>query len=314
MNKLTSEQNLARKIIFILAALFCISPFGNPPIGLLLGIILSQTIGNPFYQYNQKATKILLQVSIVGLGFGMNLFEAMKASKEGFWFTMISICFTLLIGILIGRILKINKKTSFLISVGTAICGGSAIAAVSPIIEAEKEQISISLGIVFILNAIALFIFPAIGHYFQFSQSQFGLWAAIAIHDTSSVVGAAQKYGVIALQIATTIKLERALWIIPISLITALLVKGKSNKIKIPYFIFFFIAAMIFNTFLPQLKDINTFIVFLAKRGLTLTLFLIGAGLTRDTLKKIGIKPFIAGIILWILVLTISFLVILNRK
>jgi uncharacterized integral membrane protein (TIGR00698 family) len=301
-----------RKALFIIGALLCLTPWIDPPKALLMGLILSQTIGHPFIQYNKTATKYLLQFSVVGLGFGMNLYQAAQAGKQGLLFTIASIGITLLLGLLVGKLLMINKKTTILISSGTAICGGSAIAAVSPIIDAKEDEISVSLGIVFILNAIALFVFPAIGHHFNLSQQQFGLWAAIAIHDTSSVVGAAERYGALALQIATTVKLERALWIIPISLIAAFAYKGKKGKIKFPLFILFFVVAMALNTFIPQLHDIGQVLVQIAKKGLTLTLFLIGAGLTRSAIKSVGIRPLILGLFLWIVISVGSFLVIYN--
>jgi uncharacterized integral membrane protein (TIGR00698 family) len=301
-----------RKALFLLAAACCLTPFIEPPVALLLGLILSQTIGHPFAKVNSKVTKILLQVSVVGLGFGMNIFEAAKAGKEGLAFTIISISATFAAGIFAGRLLNVHKKTSLLISAGTAICGGSAIAAVSPIIEAEENEMSVSLGTVFILNSVALFIFPLIGVYLQLSQTQFGMWAAIAIHDTSSVVGAAQKYGAEALQIATVVKLERALWIIPVAFVTALVSHKNKNKVQIPYFILYFVVAMLLNTFIPQLHDMGTIIVMIAKKGLTLTLFLIGAGLTRSALKSVGIRPFLLGVLLWAIISVSSLAVVMH--
>lgn len=302
MSKQVFQSELFRKLVFIAGIIFCLSPFASPPVGLVLGFLLSQLIGNPFQSKTPKATKLLLQICVVGLGFGMNLTEAAKAGREGFAFTVASIGLTLLLGILAGKFFKIDKKITFLISVGTAICGGSAIAAISPIIEAEEEQMSVSLGTVFILNAIALFIFPVIGTCLAMAQSDFGLWVAIAIHDTSSVVGAAQKYGVEALQIATTIKLERALWIIPVSFITAIVFKSKASKINIPYFIFLFILAMTLNTYIPQLHEAGQIIVTCAKRGMIVTLFLIGIGLSREALKRVGWKPLLLGVLLWIFI------------
>jgi len=306
------KNELSAKIVFIGCGLVCLLPFVDPPIALLLGIILSQIIKNPFSKSISILTKILLQVSVVGLGFGMNLFEAAKAGQEGFYFTMSTIILTLVIGIFLGRLFKIDKIISYLVSAGTSICGGSAIAAVSPIIGAKPEQISVSLGIVFILNSVALFIFPLIGHFFDLSQAQFGLWAAVAIHDTSSVVGAASKYGNEALQIATTVKLERALWIIPVSLFTAVFFKNKDSKIKIPYFIFFFILAMAFNTFFPQFQSFGLAALLIAKKGLTVTLFLIGTGFSRENLKAVGLKPLMLGVILWTMISVCSIIVILN--
>ncbi|MDB5136152.1 MAG: putative sulfate exporter family transporter [Mucilaginibacter sp.] len=255
---------------------------------------------------NHKATNWLLKVSVVGLGFGMNIFSAMHAGREGILFTVASITGVLTIGIITGRYLKIDKKTSFLISAGTAICGGSAIAALSPVIKAEEKQISVALGAIFILNSIALFIFPVVGHSFHLSQNQFGLWCAIAIHDTSSVVGAASRYGAQALQIATTVKLARALWIIPVAFFTAFLFKTGNKQVKLPYFIGLFILAMLVNTYVPFIKPIIPYITYLAKTGLTLTLFLIGSSLSLKVLKSVGVVPLLQGIMLWVLISGVS--------
>jgi uncharacterized integral membrane protein (TIGR00698 family) len=311
-------SNLSRKIIFILCLILCTMPFIDPPLALLLGIVLAQTIGHPWMHLNAKATKRLLQYSVVGLGFGMNWFEAMKAGQQGFIFTVCSIAGTFILGWILSRILKIDAKTSYLISSGTAICGGSAIAAVSPILKADDKQISVALGTVFILNSIALILFPVLGHALQLSAHQFGVWAAIAIHDTSSVVGAASKYVIDknkpleALQIATTIKLERALWIIPVAFATTFLFRNKSKKITIPWFILFFVIAMLLNTYLPQMQPLSSWIVLFAKKGLTITLFLIGAGLSRNVLKSVGIRPLIEAVLLWICISAVSLLVITN--
>lgn len=301
-----------RKIIFIIVAILCLFPFVEPPIALLAGFLLSFTIGHPFLKLNKKATKVLLQASVVGLGFGMNIYEAAEVGKNGFIFTASSIILTMIVGLYLGKLFRTSKNTNVLVSSGTAICGGSAIAAIAPIIDADENETSVSLGIIFILNSVALFIFPIVGHLMNMSQEQFGLWAAIAIHDTSSVVGAAQKYGDVALHLATTVKLERALWVIPLSLITAITYKKNGSKISIPYFILFYIVAMFINTYVPIVQTVSPTIVMIAKRGLTLTLFLIGAGLTREALKSIGIKPFLQGIILWICISVISLVVILN--
>jgi len=251
-----------------------------------------------------------LQVSVIGLGFGMNITSAIDAGKTGILFTVFSITGTLIIGLLLSRILKIEKKTSYLISTGTAICGGSAIAAVAPVINAEEKQISIALGVVFILNSLALIVFPIIGHSLNLSQTQFGLWCAIAIHDTSSVVGAASKYGNTALEIATTVKLARALWIIPIAFLSTIFFKNRNSKIKIPYFIGLFLIAMLLNSYLPFVQHYNHFVVSIAKSGLTLTLFLIGCGLSKTILKSVGFKPLLQGMILWIIISTVSLFVI----
>lgn len=291
-----------REIIFIIALIACLTPFVSPPIALLIGFAIAQSSGHPYIHLNHKATSWLLKVSVIGLGFGMNVQSAIQAGREGILFTVVSIIGTLIIGLLIGKFFKIDRKTSHLISCGTAICGGSAIAAISPIINADEKQISVALGTIFILNSVALFLFPYIGHQLHLSQMQFGIWSAIAIHDTSSVVGAANKYGAEALQIATTVKLARALWIIPVALLTSMFFKKGKQKVKIPYFIGLFILAMIINTYLPIIHPISAWLVYLAKIGLTVTLFLIGAGLSPSVLKAVGIKPLLQGIILWVII------------
>jgi len=295
-------NNITKKIIFIIGVIFCLTPLAAPPIALLLGLLIALFLGHPYVHLNHKATQILLQISVVGLGFGMNLTSAVKVGKEGVLFTVFSITGTLAIGFLLSKVLKIEKKTSFLISAGTAICGGSAIAAVSPVIKAEEKQISVALGTIFILNSLALFIFPIIGHKLNLSQTQFGMWCAIAIHDTSSVVGAASKYGTTALEVATTIKLARALWIIPVVFLSTFLFKNRKSKIKIPYFIGLFVIAMVLNSYLPIVQQYNHFVVNIAKVGLTLTLFLIGSGLSGNVLKSVGFKPLLQGVILWIII------------
>jgi uncharacterized integral membrane protein (TIGR00698 family) len=289
-----------RKIIFIGCAALCLSGFIGPAVALLMGICIAQLTGHPYLHLNHKATSLLLQVSVVGLGFGMNVHSALQAGRQGILFTIASITGTLVFGYLMGRWLSIDKKTSYLISAGTAICGGSAIAAISPVIKAEEKQISVALGCVFILNSIALFVFPLIGHHFNLSQTQFGLWCAIAIHDTSSVVGAASKYGPHALEVATTVKLARALWIVPVAFLSTFIFKNRSKKVGIPYFIGLFILAIMANTYIPVIAFAHTYITSMAKAGLTLTLFLIGAGLSRQVLAAVGLKPLLQGVVLWI--------------
>lgn len=296
------RQITTRQLIFIVLIFLCLTPWITPPVALFMGLVVAQFIGHPFLHLNQKATSLLLQVSVVGLGFGMNVTGALKAGKQGVVFTIVSIFGTLILGTFLGKLFKIEKKTSYLVSCGTAICGGSAIAAISPVIAAEEKQISVGLGTVFILNSVALFIFPLIGHALHLNETQFGLWCAIAIHDTSSVVGAASKYGPHALEVATTIKLARALWIIPVALASSFTFKNKAAKVKIPYFIGFFILAMILNTYLPGVPVIAPALVTAAKIGLTLTLFLIGAGLSGKVLRSVGVKPLLQGIILWVVI------------
>lgn len=299
--KFLDRSITTREVIFVIALTACLTPWISPPVALMIGLVIAQFIGHPFLHLNHKATHILLQISVVGLGFGMNIHSALKAGSEGFLFTVASITGTLVIGYVAGRLLKIESKTSHLISCGTAICGGSAIAAISPVIRAEEKQISVALGTVFILNSAALFLFPFIGHLLHLTQTQFGLWSAIAIHDTSSVVGAASKYGPQALEIATTVKLARALWIIPVVLLTAICFKTGKQKMKVPYFIVLFILAMIIHTYVP-IQPVSDVIVQVAKTGLTVTLFLIGAGLSGAVLRGVGIRPLIQGVLLWVII------------
>lgn len=279
----------------------------TPPVALFLGLAFALIFGQAYPKFNKKVSKYLLQYSVVGLGFGMNLQASLQSGKEGMAFTVISVVGTMAIGWFIGRkLLNVERDTSYLISSGTAICGGSAIAAVGPVLKAKDTEMSVALGTIFILNAIALFIFPIIGHLLNMDQQQFGTWAAIAIHDTSSVVGAGAAYGEEALKVATTIKLTRALWIIPLAFATSFIFKSKEQKISIPWFILFFVLAMIFNTYVldlhPTGQAIGHFINGLARKSLTLTLFFIGASLSRDVLKAVGIKPLIQGILLWIVI------------
>lgn len=281
-----------------------LSSWVTPPVALFLGLAFALTCGQAFPVFNKKASKYLLQYAVVGLGFGMDLHTSLASGKEGMEFTVLSVAGTLLIGWFIGRkCMKINRNTSYLISSGTAICGGSAIAAVGPVLKAKDSEMSVALGTIFILNAIALFLFPAVGHALGMSQEDFGTWAAIAIHDTSSVVGAGAAYGEEAFRIATTIKLTRALWIIPVALITSFIFKSKGQRISIPWFIFFFILAMLLNTYLLGSSEtgiaIGNAINGFARKILTITLFFIGASLSRDVLKSVGARPLLQGILLW---------------
>lgn len=301
-----------QQIFFIALLLFCMTSFVTPPIALLLGLVIANLFGHPFIHLNHKATNVLLQVSVVGLGFGMNVQNAITAGKSGFFLTITSIISTLILGFFIGKWFKIEKKTSHLISCGTAICGGSAIAAIAPVIKSDEKQTSVALGVIFILNSVALFLFPIMGHQFHLTQNEFGLWCAIAIHDTSSVVGAASKYGPEALHIATTVKLARALWILPVALGTAIIFKNKSGKIKIPYFILFFILAIILHTYVPQITFFAPYIVSFSEIGLTLTLFLIGAGLNIAVLKSVGLRPLFQGILLWLCIAGMSLMAIMH--
>ncbi len=284
-----------------------VSAWVTPPVALFLGLAFALLCGQAHPKFNKRLSKYLLQYSVVGLGFGMNVEASLASGKEGMEFTIISVVGTLIIGWFIGRkLLKVDRDTSYLISSGTAICGGSAIAAVGPVLKAKDSEMSVALGTIFILNAIALFIFPMIGHALNMSQHEFGTWAAIAIHDTSSVVGAGAAYGEEALKVATTIKLTRALWIIPLAFATSFIFKSKGQKISIPWFIFFFVLVMIFNTYVLDTTETGTLIGAninnFARKTLTITLFFIGASLSRDVLKAVGIKPLVQGILLWVVI------------
>nr|WP_233701998.1 putative sulfate exporter family transporter [Kaistella palustris] len=292
--------------------MFCLSPFASSPVALASGIAFTIIIGNPYEQNVQRYIHLLLQISIVGLGFGLKLDEALHAGKTGVILTVLSITTVMVLGYLLGKLFKIERPLSYLISVGTAICGGSAIAAVSPIIKPSTKQISLALAIVFTLNSVALFIYPPLGHLLKLTQEQFGLWCAIGIHDTSSVVGAASKYGDVALKVATTVKLSRALWIIPMSLLTMFFFKTKGAKVKIPYFIGYFILAILLNTYVPIFGGLSAVATTAAKAGLNLTLFFIGSTISVQTLKTISWKPLALAMILWITISVGSLLLIMK--
>ena len=296
-------------------ALRFLSTWVTPPVVLFIGLVFALLCGQAYPTFNKNISKKLLQYSVIGLGFGMNLQASLASGKEGMLFTIISVIGTLLIGMFIGcKVLKLNRNTSYLISSGTAICGGSAIAAVGPIIKAKDTDMSMALATVFILNAIGLFLFPALGHWLGLSQQEFGTWAAIAIHDTSSVVGAGAAYGEEALQVATTIKLTRALWIIPLALVTSIIFRSEGKKISIPWFILFFIVAMLINTYLlADYPEIGKFIAGIARKGLIITMFFIGASLSVDVIKSVGIRPLLQGVLLWIIISAASLAYILLK-
>ena len=296
-------------------ALRFLSTWVTPPVVLFIGLVFALLCGQAYPTFNKNVSKKLLQYSVIGLGFGMNLQASLASGKEGMLFTIISVIGTLLIGMFIGcKVLKLNRNTSYLISSGTAICGGSAIAAVGPIIKAKDTDMSMALATVFILNAIGLFLFPALGHWLGLSQQEFGTWAAIAIHDTSSVVGAGAAYGEEALQVATTIKLTRALWIIPLALVTSVIFRSDGKKITIPWFILFFIVAMLINTYLlADYPAVGKFIADIARKGLIITMFFIGASLSVDVIKSVGIRPLLQGVLLWIIISAASLAYILLK-
>lgn len=296
-------------------ALRFLSTWVTPPVVLFIGLVFALLCGQAYPTFNKNISKKLLQYSVIGLGFGMNLQASLASGKEGMLFTIISVVGTLLIGMFIGcKVLKLNRNTSYLISSGTAICGGSAIAAVGPIIKAKDTDMSMALATIFILNAIGLFLFPVLGHWLGLSQQDFGTWAAIAIHDTSSVVGAGAAYGEEALQVATTIKLTRALWIIPLALVTSVIFRSDGKKISIPWFILFFIGAMLINTYLlADYTEIGNFIAGIARKGLIITMFFIGASLSVDVIKSVGIRPLLQGVLLWIIISAASLAYILLK-
>lgn len=294
----------------------------SPPVALFVGLIFALCFGAPCQKFNKKLSKQLLQASVVGLGFGMNLVQSLKSGAEGMLFTIISVALVMIVGVWLGRRMRIEQKTSYLISSGTAICGGSAIAAVGGVLKANENQMAVSLGVVFILNAIALFVFPPIGRMLGMSDAQFGTWAAIAIHDTSSVVGAGQAYSVAACEIATLIKCTRALWIIPLAFFTAYLYRndastGGKTKVAVPWFIVLFVVAMIINTYtpdalLPTMQPIYQGIAMLAKRMMTVVLFAIGAGLSLKVVRQVGVRPLVLAVVLWIVIGIGSLLVVIN--
>ena len=294
----------------------------SPPVALFVGLIFALCFGAPCQKFNKKLSKQLLQASVVGLGFGMNLVQSLKSGAEGMLFTIISVALVMIVGVWLGRRMRIEQKTSYLISSGTAICGGSAIAAVGGVLKANENQMAVSLGVVFILNAIALFLFPPIGRMLGMSDGQFGTWAAIAIHDTSSVVGAGQAYSATACEIATLVKCTRALWIIPLAFFTAYLYRNDASatgktKVAVPWFIVLFVVAMVVNTYTPEsltstMQPIYQGIAMLAKRMMTVVLFAIGAGLSLKVVRQVGLRPLVLAVVLWIVIGIGSLLVVIN--
>ncbi len=303
------SNGLWHKILF--AALFGASFFLSPAAALFLGILFALTLGNPYAQLSKSVSKKLLQYCVVGLGFGMNFHASLAAGRDGMLFTIVSVVAVMFAGVVLGRVLKVGRKGAYLISAGTAICGGSAIAAVAPVIDADENETSLSLATIFVLNAAALFLFPAAGRWIGLSQTEFGTWAAIAIHDTSSVVGAGAAYGAEALLVATTVKLTRALWIIPLSLFSMVVFRQKGVKVRIPWFIGWFIVAMLVNTYVDLPSALTDAIAWLSHAGLSATLFLIGGGLSLGVIRKVGVRPLVLGVVLWVLISVLSLGVIL---
>ncbi len=297
------------KNLFFIGIILAASGLLSPPLALGAGLAYGMLLKHPYHLDSKRLAKFLLQTSVVCLGFGMDLREVIQVGRSGFLYTAIGIAFALVLGALLGRLLRVGRTQSFLISAGTAICGGSAIAALGPVTNANEEEMAVSLGTVFVLNSVALFVFPAIGAALHLSQTQFGLWSALAIHDTSSVVGAAAKYGAIALAVGTTVKLARALWIVPVALLMAV-VKKSGARVHLPWFILYFCAAAVMSSYLPQLHVAYVAAYRLGKLGLAVTLFLIGTGITRQTLKETGTRPMLQGVILWVVVASLSLLAI----
>ncbi len=296
-----SFKTIIIKTLFFAGLIISASGYISPPIALTAGIIFGLSVAHPLPADSKDLSRFLLQASVVALGFGMDLHEVIKAGRSGFVYTALGISFALIVGLWLGKILRVHGNSSFLITTGTAICGGSAIAAVAPIIQADEQEVAVALGTVFILNSVALLVFPLVGAALKLTQQQFGLWAALAIHDTSSVVGAASKYGAEALIVGTTVKLARALWIVPLALITAA-VKRSNSKVKLPWFILFFCLAAVINTYVPQTAHFSRTLFTLGRYGLTATLFLIGSSISRTALKTVGWRPLAQGVVLWILV------------
>ncbi|MEG1896719.1 MAG: putative sulfate exporter family transporter [Mucinivorans sp.] len=307
-----SKQAIMVKVFFF--GLIIVSFFVSPAIALFIGLAFALVTKNPYPKFSQKASKYLLQISVVGLGFGMNLVQSLASSKDGMIFTIVSVSSVMVFGYFLGRWFGVDKKLTHLISSGTAICGGSAIAAISPVIKANESQTGMSLAVIFTLNAVALFSFPWIGHLLDLTEQQFGMWAAIAIHDTSSVVGAGAAYGPEALVVATTVKLTRALWIIPLAILSSFVfprAAGEKRKISIPWFILFFVVAMVINTYLPINGKVLDGIAFLSHRSLSVTLFLIGYSLSVSAVRQAGVRPLLLALALWIGISVVSLLTIL---
>lgn len=303
-----------KSAVYILLFVFFAIPFNafgigfiTPALALFVGLMYALILGDvPYGKFNKKCSKYLLQAAVVGLGFGMNFEQSIQAGKDGMLLTIASVFVVMILAVFIGKKMKLDDKTSYLIGSGTAICGGSAIAAIGPVIKADDNQMAVSLGTIFMLNAIALFIFPPIGRMIGLTDAQFGTWAAIAIHDTSSVVGAGQAFSDKALEIATLVKLTRALWIIPLAIVTTFVYREKSKKITIPWFIFLFILAMLVNTYAGIPAEVSKWIVLIAKQGMVLTLFLIGSSLSINVVKKVGLTPVILGVVLWVIIGIVS--------
>lgn len=283
--------------LFLLTAL----PHVSSPSAMLLGFAFSFLFGNPLPVLTARASRVLLKLSVVGLGFGVNIVDVIALGQSSLLITVLLIAATVGVGSLLGRVLGVSGNTGLLISFGTAICGGSAIAAMAPVVKARNDEVAVSLATVFSLNAVALILFPLVGRLLQLSQHEFGLWSALAIHDTSSVVGASATFGAVALTVGTTTKLVRALWIAPCTLVAGML--NRSGKgVGIPLFIVGFVVAAFVSSWLPNYQVAWDNIYTVARQALVMTLFLIGAGLTKELLKQVGMRPLLFGALLWVVV------------
>jgi uncharacterized integral membrane protein (TIGR00698 family) len=300
-----------RKGLFVLLLAGCALPFVSTGLGLAMGIAFSLLVGNPWPEKTSRFSRQLLKISVVGLGFGIPLVEVWRVGRHSIVYTFVGIICTLIAGFLLGRAFRMRRSTATLVSFGTAICGGSAIAAMAPVVQAENEDIAVSLATIFTLNSVALFLFPVIGHLLRLSQHAFGIWAGIAIHDTSSVVGAASAYGLGAIATGTTVKLSRAVWIAPCVLAYGWFRKAE-GKADFPLFILGFITAAAIRSLVPDLQAEWNGVAALARQSLVVTLFLIGAGLGPDVLKKVGFRPMIHGVLLWILVGVLSLIAVMQ--
>lgn len=300
-----------KKPLFISLFLLCALPIISSGSALIIGALFALILGNPLTELSQKASKWMLKLAVVGLGFSVDFNQVIEVGRSSLVLTIVSITAIIGLGEILTQVFKLNRNTGVLISFGTAICGGSAIAAMAPVIKAKDHEVAVALGIIFLLNGVGLLLFPTIGHYFELSQEQFGMWAALAIHDTSSVVGASATYGAAALSIATTVKLTRAMWIIPYTSLAGVFWRS-DEKASIPLFIVGFLAAALINTYLPEYHIVWGVLNEIAKELLVMTLFLIGSGLSVTVLKKAGLKPFIMAILLWIIVSSVILLLILD--
>lgn len=305
----------AKQALFLALAVGALTPWASAPLALVVGVVFSLGLGNPFATQTKTWQTWLLQASVVGLGAGTNLGVVARVGARGVGMTLVGLSLTVFLALGLARALKTERTTSLLIGVGTAICGGSAIAAVAPAIGAKSHQTSVALAVVFLLNAAALLTFPAVGHWTHLVPEQFGLWSALAIHDTSSVVGASTLFGPVALAVGTTVKLARALWMIPLTLVLARVWKREAAQVggkpRRPFFILGFVAAAALATYVPGLEAPGKLVAEGARHVLVLTLFLVGASVSRESLKQVGARPLALGVLLWVLVASATLVAIL---